>query len=91
MNTGRKGPVARDLHGLPITVDDLPSPDTRRWVPNRKAIVVNAVRGGLISLEEVLIRYNMTEREFRIWEQGLEDAGAEGLKTTKFQKRKRRA
>jgi hypothetical protein len=88
MNRSERGPVVRDLRGLPITIDDLPDSKTRRWVPSRKAIVVNAVRGGLITLEAVLERYSMTEVEFRIWERGLQEAGAEGLKLTKFQNRK---
>src|SRR5215471_16607099 len=32
---------------------DLPPPDTKRWVTRRKAVIVNAVRAGVISLEEV--------------------------------------
>ena len=38
--------------GSPLTIADLPPPDTRRWVIRRKAEVVAAVRGGLLSLEE---------------------------------------
>ncbi len=89
MNKSKKGSGISGLRRL-ITIDTLPSPDTKRWVPSRKAIVVNAVLGGLISLEAVLDRYRMTEREFRIWEHGLEDAGTQGLRITKYQQRKRR-
>jgi hypothetical protein len=32
---------------------DLPPPDTKRWVTRRKAVIVSAVRTGVISLEEV--------------------------------------
>src|SRR5437868_3465499 len=32
---------------------DLPPPDTKRWVTRRIAVIVNAVRTGVISLEEV--------------------------------------
>ena len=32
--------------------DDLPPPNTRRWVVRRKAAVVSAVRSGRITLEE---------------------------------------
>jgi len=38
--------------GSPLTIADLPAPGTRRWVIRRKAEVVAAVRGGLLSLEE---------------------------------------
>ena len=40
--------------GEPLTVDDLPSPKTRRWVVRRKAEVVAAVNGGLLTIDEVL-------------------------------------
>jgi hypothetical protein len=35
----------------------LPPPDTKHWVAQRKAEVVAAVRGGLISLEQACSRY----------------------------------
>ena len=38
--------------GSPLTVADLPPRDTKRWVIRRKAEVVAAVRGGLLSIEE---------------------------------------
>ncbi|HVX90938.1 MAG TPA: DUF1153 domain-containing protein [Candidatus Paceibacterota bacterium] len=83
----QKLPTARDLNGNVITVADLPKPNTRRWTANRKAIVISAVRNGVITLEQVLARYSMTEREFRIWEQGFKSDGATGLKVTHYQRR----
>jgi hypothetical protein len=83
-----KRPVIKDLQGNVITLPDLPSPDTVRWTANRKATVVRAVRGGLVPLQEMLDRYHMTEKEFLIWEHGLQDDGATGLKVTHFQKRR---
>jgi hypothetical protein len=41
------GPGARSL-----TTDDLPDAEATRWVIRRKAEVVAAVRGGLLSLDE---------------------------------------
>ena len=38
---------------------DLPPLDTKRWVTRRKAMIVNAVRAGEISLEEVCRRYEL--------------------------------
>ena len=81
-------PIVRDLQGNVITPVDLPSPTTVRWTPNKKCIVVRAVRGGLATLESILDRYNMTEREFLIWEQGLKDDGITGLKVTHYQDRR---
>ena len=36
--------------GSPLTITDLPAPGTKRWVIRRKAEVIAAVRGGLLSL-----------------------------------------
>ena len=46
--------------GSPLTIADLPAPGTKRWVIRRKAEVVAAVRGGLLSLEEACNRYTLT-------------------------------
>jgi hypothetical protein len=82
-------PVIRDLQGNVITPVDLPDPATVRWTPNKKCIVVRAVRGGLITIEEVLSRYGMREREFLIWEKGLKEDGISGLKVTHYQRRRK--
>ena len=49
--------------GSPLTIADLPAPGTTRWVIRRKAEVVAAVRGGLLSLEEACQRYMLTVEE----------------------------
>lgn len=82
-------PTTRDLRGNVITVQDLPPGDTKRWTPNKKAIVVRAVRNGLLPLEAVLERYHMTEKEFLMWEQGLKSSGVDGLKVTHYQSRRK--
>ena len=51
--------------GSPLTIADLPPPTTKRWVISRKAEVVAAVRGGLLSLEEACARYTLTVEEFK--------------------------
>jgi len=48
--------------GSPLTMADLPAPGTKRWVIRRKAEVVAAVRGGLLSLDEACRRYNADGR-----------------------------
>ena len=58
--------------GAPLTKNDLPPPNTGRWVIRRKAEVVAAVRGGLISLEEALERYSLTNDEFLSWQRSIE-------------------
>src|SRR6266436_6054794 len=44
--------------GSPLTLADLPPPNTNRWVIRRKAEVVAAVRGGLLSLDDACKRYD---------------------------------
>ncbi len=71
--------------GTPMTVDDLPPPETKRWVIRRKAEVVAAVRGGLISLEEACKRYTLTIEEFLSWQHLMESHGMRGLRATRIQ------
>jgi hypothetical protein len=61
---------------------DLPPANTRRWVIRRKAEVVTAVLGGLLSLEEALSRYALTEEEFESWRLAFDRHGLPGLRTT---------
>ena len=53
--------------GSPLTISDLPAPGTKRWVIRRKAEVVAAVRGGLLSLEEACTRAEMRLRILPEW------------------------
>jgi hypothetical protein len=71
--------------GSPLTIADLPPSNTRRWVIRRKAEVVAAVRGGLLSLEEACTRYALTVEEFLSWQASIEDHGLAGLRTTRIQ------
>lgn len=71
--------------GSPLTIADLPPPNTKRWVIRRKAEVVAAVRGGLISLEEACKRYTLTVEEFLSWQQSIEKHGLAGLRATRVQ------
>lgn len=68
-----------------VTVPDLPPPDTKRWVARRKAVVVNAVRNGAISLEEVCRRYELSVEEFLAWQRAIEAHGVAGLRVTRLQ------
>ena len=71
--------------GSPLTVADLPPTTTKRWVIRRKAEVVAAVRGGLISLEEACSRYTLTVDEFLSWQMSIDQYGLAGLRTTRIQ------
>jgi hypothetical protein len=71
--------------GSPLTTADLPAPGTKRWVIRRKAQVVLAVRGGLLSLEDACNRYMLTADEFLSWQASIEQHGLAGLRTTRIQ------
>ncbi|WP_145104223.1 DUF1153 domain-containing protein [Cereibacter sediminicola] len=65
---------------------DLPPPETRRWVASRKAAVVKAVIHGLISEQEALERYALSEEEFALWRAAVTSHGEKALKVTMIQK-----
>lgn len=71
--------------GSPLTIADLPPKDTKRWVIRRKAEVVAAVRGGLISIEEACERYKLTVDEFLSWQRSIDKHGLPGLRATRIQ------
>jgi hypothetical protein len=71
--------------GSPLTIANLPAPGTTRWVIRRKAEVVAAVRGGLLSLEEACSRYILTVEEFLAWQRSIDRYGLAGLRTTRIQ------
>jgi Protein of unknown function (DUF1153) len=71
--------------GRPLSLDDLPPPNTKRWVVRRKAEVVAAVRHGLLSLEEACKRYTLSIDEFLSWQRLMEAHGVRGLRATKVQ------
>jgi len=75
----------RGPDGLPLTLSDLPKPGITRWVTRRKAEVVAAVKGGLLSEEEALRRYDLTEEEFSGWSVLYNRHGRKGLRTTRLQ------
>ena len=70
--------------GEKLTIADLPSPETRRWVPRRKARVVAAVEGGLITAEDAFAKYDITEEEYDCWKAAMSKFGMRGLRVTKL-------
>ena len=71
--------------GEALTLADLPPANTQRWVIRRKAEVVAAVHGGLLTLDEACERYRLTNEEFLGWQQSIERYGLAGLRTTRIQ------
>lgn len=72
-----------------MTIDDLPSPGVR-WVASRKVQIVDAIKDGRISREEVLARYSMSQHELELWEKGLENGSKHEIMVTKIQNHRRR-
>jgi len=74
--------------GEPLTLDTLPPPSTTRWVVRRKAEVVAAVNGGLLTIDEVCDRYGLTIEEFTSWQRAIDRVGMPGLRVTRIQQYK---
>ncbi|MEO1491883.1 MAG: DUF1153 domain-containing protein [Pseudomonadota bacterium] len=70
--------------GEKMTLADLPSPSTRRWVPRRKARVVAAVEGGLLTEDEALERYSISDEEYATWKAAMSRFGLKGLRVTQI-------
>jgi hypothetical protein len=79
-----RAPLAVGPNLVPLRLEDLPAPSTRRWVARRKAAVVAAVRGGLLTLEEACRRYNLSAEEYASWERLIDRHGLVGLRITRL-------
>ena len=71
--------------GEQLTLESLPPPSTTRWVVRRKAEVVAAVNGGLLSVDDVCARYGLTVEEFASWQRAIDRSGMPGLRVTRIQ------
>jgi hypothetical protein len=71
--------------GEPLTMQTLPPAGTTRWVVRRKAEVVAAVAGGLLSVDAVCDRYGLTLEEFAGWQRAVDRSGMPGLRVTRIQ------
>ncbi|SNT76076.1 DUF1153 domain-containing protein [Paracoccus seriniphilus] len=68
-------------NGQILTMADLP-PTTTRWVARRKEIVVRAVEYGLLSRDEAMRRYGLSDEEFDSWINAVKLHGPAALKVT---------
>ena len=71
--------------GEPLTLDSLPPPGTTQRVVRRKAEVVAAVSGGLLSVDDVCERYDLSVEEFASWQRAVDRSGMPGLRVTRIQ------
>jgi hypothetical protein len=84
-HTVEQSSYVRGHDGRRLTLADIPSPDTGRWVIRRKVEVIAAVNGGLLSLEEACSRYALNTEEFKSWEASYKQHGLAGLRITRLQ------
>ena len=75
--------------GEPLTMATLPSIGTTRWVARRKAEVVAAVDGGLMSVDEACARYSISIEEFTSWKRAVDRSGLKGLRVTRLNQYRR--
>jgi hypothetical protein len=71
--------------GEALTLETLPPPDTQRWVPRRKAEVVAAIVGGLLTVDEACERYSLSMEELTSWQRAVDVSGMPGLRVTRTQ------
>lgn len=71
--------------GERLTAQDLPASNTTRWVPRRKAQLVSAIQGGLITFEEASHRYRLTLEELTEWMHWESRFGLKGLRAMQLQ------
>ena len=79
------GPLGR------ITIGDLPSSSTAHWVSRRKAEVLAAIDGGLLSESEACERYRLSAEELAAWRRSISRAGIPGLRITRAQEYRNRS
>ena len=65
-----------------LTPLKLPAANTRRWMARRKAEVIAAVHGGLLTMAEACRRYSLSTEEFLEWERHYKQDGLEGLRAS---------
>ena len=68
--------------GLVLTPSNLPPAGRIRWVARRKAELIAAVSGGLITMEEACRRYAISTEEFTDWERRYMRRGLTGLRVS---------
>lgn len=80
-DTGPALPAAAETMAVE---EDLPPPDTVRWVARRKAQVVAAIEKGRLTVEEACGRYNLSLEEVSSWRQLITNHGTGGLRVTRL-------
>ena len=69
--------------GEALTLETLPPVNTKRWVVRRKAEVLAAVAGGLLTADEACARYSISIEEFTSWRIAVDRGDIPGLRVTR--------
>ena len=78
-------PAGKDREGNAFgRMPKLPSV-RKRWTVRRKAAVIEAVRRGRLSLDQVCRIYTLSLEEFLAWERNMDRYGVPGLRFTRYQ------
>jgi Protein of unknown function (DUF1153) len=68
--------------GQVLTPSSLPPSGRIRWVARRKAELIAAVSGGLLTMDEACRRYAISAEEFTDWERRYVRRGLSGLRVS---------
>ena len=71
--------------GEALTLAGLAAPGETRWTIRRKAEVVAAVEGGLLTFDEACVRYALSIEELTNWQRAVRLSGMPGLRVTRIQ------
>ena len=82
MRESRHGVQVIGPDGSVLTQANLPPANLKRWVARRKAEVIAAVKGGLLTMPEACRRYSISSEEFLEWERHYEADGLVGLRAS---------
>jgi hypothetical protein len=68
-----------------LTISGIPPLTTGRWTIRRKAEVVAAVEGGLLTFDEACGMYSLSGEELTSWQRAVYWSGMPGLRVTRIQ------
>jgi len=68
--------------GEALTLASIPPRGISRWTIRRKAEVVAAVEGGLLTFDDACARYSLSIEELTSWQRAVHRSGMPGLRVT---------
>jgi transposase-like protein len=63
---------------------ELPPANTTRWIARRKIQIVEAIKKGVLDVEEACQKYALTEEELASWQRLADKHGQDGLRITQI-------